>query len=255
MLFRKKGLSILLGVVFVFSNFSFVMAADHFEKQQNIDHIEATFHKQSFTPTNQDHMQNTELKNSIVSPEKLGAKGKGLDKRGFIPVGWQPGDSFGEPSGTNNISFSAFDYGDILLIHDGWVAWGYYRHAGMWDSDYYSGSIYDACVWEANKTPTEDVHRTTPDKFRHYDEAVGLWVPDASYTERYNTTWFAYDQDGEPYNALSSKSNYDEWYCSKLVWAAYKEKANIDLDVDGGYSVLPDDIYQDNQAYVFAYSD
>lgn len=157
-----------------------------------------------------------------------------------MPKGWLPGDGFGEPKGTNKISFAAFDYGDIILVADGLVPWGAYRHVGMWDSDYYSGSLNDKCIWEANVSPTSDVHRTTPPKFRDYDQAVGLWVPSASAQERYDTTVFAFQQRGEKYNAASKKSNYNEWYCSKLVWAAYKEKAGINLDPDLlSYSVLP----------------
>ncbi len=266
---KKKIASLFFGAILIFSSFSAVFAAEKTPAYKALDSPQAAFQKQSFFPTKNNQIKNQEIKNLIVSPEMLGAKEKGMNKKGVIPVGptsrthaGKPSDEititsdgFKDPTGTNNISFSSFDYGDILLVHDGWVLWGYYRHAGMWDSDFYSGSIHDTCIWEANTTPSSDVHLTTPDKFRHYDEAVGLWVPSTSSNERYNTTWFAYNQYGESYNALSIKSNYNEWYCSKLVWAAYKEEASIDLDVDGGYSVLPDDIYEDSQAYVFVSAD
>jgi len=44
------------------------------------------------------------------------------------------------------------------------------------------------------------------------------------------------------------------WYCSKLVWKAYMEKANIDLSGNQTlYTyVYPDEIYVDNDTSIFA---
>lgn len=51
---------------------------------------------------------------------------------------------------------------------------------------------------------------------------------------------------GKPYTVTTSKSTRDKFYCSKLVWAAYKDVTGYDLDNDGGYSVYPMDIYWDS---------
>ena len=39
------------------------------------------------------------------------------------------------------------------------------------------------------------------------------------------------------------KSDQSRFYCSQLVWIAFKEVLNLDLDVDKGVLVFPDDIY------------
>lgn len=54
---------------------------------------------------------------------------------------------------------------------------------------------------------------------------------------------YARKQIGEPFddNYLSSKWNTNKWYCSKLVWRAYKEQ-NREIDRDGGYWVSPKDL-------------
>ena len=39
------------------------------------------------------------------------------------------------------------------------------------------------------------------------------------------------------------KADQSRFYCSQLVWLAYKEVLNLDLDVDKGTLVFPDDIY------------
>lgn len=54
---------------------------------------------------------------------------------------------------------------------------------------------------------------------------------------------YARKQIGEPFddNYLSSKWNTNKWYCSKLVWRAYKEQ-NREIDREGGYWVSPKDL-------------
>lgn len=155
-----------------------------------------------------------------------------------------------DPSGTNDVSFANCDYGDIALLHDGWVAWGYFRHAGLFDADFYTG-LYSACFWSAQKDT--GVLLETPDQYHHYDECGLLWVPSSTADQRYQTTWYCYYQYGEPYNILSSKSDESSWYCSKLAWRAYYVKAWLDLDADGGYWVKPDDIWNSSLTSCFAY--
>jgi uncharacterized protein YycO len=251
---KKKvlGVALTLGVLSGFS--SIALAAENqvnddlVFKQQKIKsfkNIDDTFKKKSHTLTVDEIKNNEALKEKITPKALRGPKGEPQPD-------WSPGDSFGNPTGTNNISFTSFDSGDIILVHDGNVAWGYYRHAGMWDSDFYNGSISDLCVWEANVSPSNDVHRASPSKFRGYDTAIGLYVPSATTTQRYNTTMFAAQQNKKPYSFTSSKTDYSKFYCSKLVWAAYKEKASKDLDYDGGLYVYPDDLFDSTLTSVFA---
>lgn len=219
--------------------------------------LEQKFKKKSGKRSEEEIAQDQEYKFQLVPENELGpdegySGGVGPTSKDGIGI---YSDGFGEPKGTNNISFELFDAGDIILVHDGRVPWGYYRHAGLWDSDYYSGSLEDNCIWEANVTPTSDVHLAPASKFRRYDEAVGLFVKDARPSERYNTTVFAYLHRGEPYDALTDIHVWTSWYCSKLIWAAYWDKTDKKIDLRGGSrfgDVYPDDIYISNHVTVFA---
>lgn len=155
------------------------------------------------------------------------------------------GDFFGSPQGnSNNFNYSNAFYGDILLVHDGWVPWGYFRHAGMYDNDFRATdrlTIYTS-------QPGVGVSRVSEDVFRnHYDVQSGFWDPD-SWPAGYNATVYAYiqsDVQPKPYNyAIWNKWDTTKFYCSSLVWRAYYNNG-VDIDFDGGGAVLPDDIAAD----------
>ena len=59
-------------------------------------------------------------------------------------------------------------------------------------------------------------------------------------------TWIS-ERKGKPYRwpliQGLEKSDQSRFYCSQLVWIAFKEVLNLDLDVDKGVLVFPDDIY------------
>lgn len=71
-------------------------------------------------------------------------------------------------------------------------------------------------------------------------------------TSAQRTTIITYlnNQVGEPYS-FSLKTNESSWYCSKLVWKAYKQ-VNIDIDYDGGAEVTPTDIL--NSPLLYGYT-
>lgn len=152
--------------------------------------------------------------------------------------------------GTNTISFSAFDTGDIIV-----VLGTTFGHAGCWSDALYSAArgLSSYCIWSANVTPVNGVQLEQPIKYRAYDRAYGLWVPSKA---SYGATVIGYcaQQKGEPYNILSSKTDQSRWYCSKLPWVAWKLKAGVDLDADGGYWVWPVDLVNDGQTSLFAMS-
>ncbi|MGG3835358.1 hypothetical protein ABEV40_18120, partial [Geobacillus thermocatenulatus] len=89
----------------------------------------------------------------------------------------------------------------------------------------------------------------------NYKEVVGYWVPDASSDQREKVVSYLRQQMGEPYDWSSSKTNYDEWYCTKLPYVGYKVKASIDIDSNGGYWVTPDNIADDEQTHLFMRSE
>lgn len=211
------------------------------------------FQKALTTSTQEAITAPARIKARYVSPKKMSdvgdvTPGHDGENNGAGDVGTLASDP--SPSGTNNVSFANCDYGDIALLHDGWVAWGYFRHAGLFDADFYTGE-YSACFWSAQKDT--GVLLETPDQYHHYDECGLLWVPSATADQRYQTTWYCYYQYGEPYNITSSKSDESSWYCSKLAWKAYSVKTGLDLDADGGYYVKPDDLWNSSLTYVFAY--
>lgn len=192
----------------------------------------------------------------------VAAPGKRLEPDGSVPARWnlpkpvvephpdEPPINAGLPGdGHNAISFSSFDDGDIIVgLGDSITG-----HAGEWDDYFYHGSVYDTAVWSALKTANR-VLRQTAIGFRSYDRAYGLWVPSVPSTTRVSTRNYCRAQVGEPYDIASSKSNTAEWYCSKLPWAAYKYRAGVDLDANGGYYVWPADLLNDPSTYVFASS-
>lgn len=167
--------------------------------------------------------------------------------------------------GVNNISFSSFTAGDMVVGRGSTCDYFagiypcYWKHLALYDSDYNTGSEYDKALWSAypNSSVETDVNgkvgrQTKWSIHNYYDQAQGIWAASTTYQERYNTTWYAYGQRGEPYDALSSKSNTSSWYCSKIAWKAYLEKTLLDFDSNGGYHVIPDDIYLSKWVRIFA---
>ncbi|HEX3085266.1 MAG TPA: YiiX/YebB-like N1pC/P60 family cysteine hydrolase, partial [Pyrinomonadaceae bacterium] len=55
------------------------------------------------------------------------------------------------------------------------------------------------------------------------------------------------ERQGKPYRwpiiQGLNKTDQSRFYCSQLVWLAFREVLNLDLDVDKGVLVFPDDIY------------
>lgn len=161
----------------------------------------------------------------------------------------EPPTAGGYGDGANSLAFTYFDDGDMCVVLG--TATG---HAGEWDGQYDTNSLYDFCLWSANVTPKSGVQREQPLKYRRYDVAYGLWVPSVSVATRERARSYCRTQNGEPYDIGSSKNDQARWYCSKLLWASYRYVANIDLDADGGYWVWPVDLVNDTQTSVFAKS-
>lgn len=189
---------------------------------------------------------------------------KRLAADGSVPARWNlakpvaiphpdtaPETASGTGDGSNTLSFTSFDDGDMIVVLGTPTG-----HAGCWSDALYStaAGLRSYCVWSANTKPVNGVQREQPLQYRAYDRAFGLWVPTkASYGRAVITHCAA--QAGEPYDILSAKTNYSRWYCSKLPWVAWKVKAGVDLDADGGYWVWPEDLINDGQTAVFAKSD
>lgn len=60
---------------------------------------------------------------------------------------------------------------------------------------------------------------------------------------------YAYAQKGKPYNSsFSNTETTSKFYCSQLVYKAFKEKAGINLN-QGGWIVFPIDLVQSSNSY------
>jgi len=158
-----------------------------------------------------------------------------------------PSTAGGTGSGTNTISFGNFDSGDMCVVLGTLTG-----HAGVFDASYFHGYLSDKAMLSANTTPVNGVQREPLSKYRAYPDAYGLWVPSVTAARRTAARDFARAQLGEPYVINASKTNDQAWYCSKLVWAAYRRTSGVDLDADGGYFVWPVDLLNDPATYVFA---
>jgi len=198
---------------------------------------------------------------ALASPAPVAAaQVKHANKDGSVPSRWDlpkpaksshadeaPTSAGGDGTGSNTLSFAAFDSGDMVVT--GGTATG---HAGEWDGYYFHGSLYDNCIWSANTSPADGVQREEPRKYRAYDYAWGIWVPSLSATRRASARSYCRSQSGEPYDIASSKSDQARWYCSKLCWSSYRYTSSVDLDGDGGYWVWPIDLVNDSQTSIFA---
>jgi len=153
---------------------------------------------------------------------------KKVSKDGSIPAKWDlpkpkvephedtpPVSASGNGDGSNDISFDEFESGDIIVVTG--TATG---HAGEFDWVYYY-NLDSYCIWSANTEPEDGVQLEQPSKYRGYDEAYGLWVPSATYSERLDARDYCGEQEGEPYELTSLKTTETDWYCSKLAWASY----------------------------------
>lgn len=185
---------------------------------------------------------------------------KRVDEDGSVPAKWDlpkppalghpdvaPASAGGNGDGRNNLSFSAFDSGDMV------VALGTLTgHAGCFNKASFA-NLDSLCVWSANKQPRNGVQLERPRLYHTYDHAYGIWVPShASYGS--SVVSYCAAQNGEPYNISSSKTNTGEWYCSKLPWKAWQVRTGLDLDADGGFWVWPVDLVNSRYTRIFASS-
>lgn len=150
--------------------------------------------------------------------------------------------------GTNLISFANFGSGDIVVVLDPLSITG---HAGLFDRRFYT-DIRSYAVLSANMSPANGVQREQCLKYRSSDRAYGLWVPsEANHSLAARN--FAYSQMGKPYSIASSKTDLRSFYCSKLVWAAWRFTSGLDLDGDGGFWVWPVDLITSSHTRLFGY--
>ncbi|MCY6959791.1 hypothetical protein [Clostridium brassicae] len=160
--------------------------------------------------------------------------------------------------GTNDISYDNFRNGDIILVHDGFCYYGYWRHGAIFDEEVGSfisaqrkdsgngeGVIYEPKSWYRNK----------------YDKAKGVKAKitggNIETKKSDMIVWLRQFVGKCKYSFLSPKNldDNDTWYCTLLPWKGYKKFFDLDIDADKGPMCSPDDISNSNNVEVFVEAD
>ena len=76
----------------------------------------------------------------------------------------------------------------------------------------------------------------------NFTQIAILRIKGLSLEQREKIATYAFEKLNEPYNISTYKKNEEGgWYCSKLIYASYRN-AGIDLDRKHGVTLFPDDI-------------
>ncbi len=149
--------------------------------------------------------------------------------------------------------------GDIVIGHspstDPFIP-GYWTHTGM--IAYYDSSIGDWIVVEAK---AGGVVLTPLTEFMSRYDTVAILRVATSDAVRQQAVSFALSKLGYSYDYwwLSKQVYGDSYYCSELVWAAYKASGGPDIDDNPGwswtyaYGVAPQEVYDDSDTYTIYY--
>jgi len=79
-------------------------------------------------------------------------------------------------------------------------------------------------------------------------KVTGVWVIGTSQSQDNTAVNWAYNRIGKPYNYnFYNMSTRSKFYCSHLIWAAYKDNFSIDLntskyDILGGKAIAPTEL-------------
>ena len=166
-----------------------------------------------------------------------------LNDEYLIPMGGGNANNGRAINYHNGMSPGWFKNGDIVLAtNPGWHPQGRIEHAGLMDkSRYNEGDPTEAC-------------------FHSAQSGIGVIYEDLTVYEGRRECWqisvittqenrdFAVRQaaldapEGKQYLWSASKNDLDRWYCSKIPWHGYYRAVGIDIDANGGYHVLPEDI-------------
>lgn len=154
----------------------------------------------------------------------------------------------------NNLSFKNFTIGDIVLATSpGFHIQGAIRHAAIFDSRRYHGSVDDECLLTAE--PNKGViYESIRFYHENFGEAWGLYVPNTTLQQRIAVVDELTKHLGERYYWSAHKNNPKAWYCSLVPWRGYYNITGIDIDYNDGYWVLPIDIFMSEYTEVFEYS-
>jgi uncharacterized protein YycO len=141
------------------------------------------------------------------------------------------------------------------LLHDGdivfgshvinYMTWGRFNHVAM-VVDAARGTLAEATATLPTDMP--GVRLVDWKKFASGYSHIGVVrLKGKSAKDLTSIVSWVSDRKGKPYRwpiiQGLNKTDQSRFYCSQLVWLAFREVLNLDLDVDKGVLVFPDDIY------------
>lgn len=131
----------------------------------------------------------------------------------------------------NEFDFSQLEPGDIVLGGNTGSSWGHWTHAALYLGD---GEVMETFL----QTGVAPEPVTRYNVYYSHASALRVNLPPAVKAEAVAR---ARALQGKPFYLLAPRGSRSLFYCTKVVWYAYKE-AGVDLDPDGAYWVVPDSI-------------
>lgn len=161
----------------------------------------------------------------------------------------------------NNLNLSLLRPGDIIAVSGvvmggvfDWVIPGHFTHVAMYIGN---GQMVEAWKDGVRVISVTEVHKAT--------DAAIVRVATSDSIRQAAVNW-ALTKVGYPYDYIwvtyvGGKQVYgNSYYCSELCWAAYKAVGGPDIDQNPGWSwtygnnVAPQEIVDDDNTYIVAYS-
>ena len=158
----------------------------------------------------------------------------------------------------NNLDLSKLQVGDIILVSGVIVGDklipGHYSHAAMYIGN---GEMIEAWKYGVRKAPISMIHKAS--------DAAIYRVQTANSIKQNAVNW-ALTKLGLPYDYIwltyvgGKQVEGSSYYCSELVWAAYKAVGGPDIDANPGwswtygYNVAPQELADDGDTFLVAYS-
>lgn len=130
------------------------------------------------------------------------------------------------------------------------------HHASIVEGIFWS-STYNQFYIRVIEAGLPKVSRGVFDEERLANKEGTILRVSASEEQRNNAVVFCISQLGKAYALHTSKrssASSDSWYCSELVWAAYKNQGIELLNSPAKETVLPDDLYSSNKTSIVGYS-
>lgn len=175
---------------------------------------------------------------AVNKSQGLTIKAFEADANGNIGIG----DSTGSGSYSNYFSYDGLWKGMVFLgDNPGTNAWGWVRHAGIYD-----GTTDDSCIWTASGPGQGVKWEKRSDWAKEFNNIYAMDVKNTTSSQNASAFDTAKSlSTGDPYDWQASKGDNDAWYCSKVPFRGYQDVTGIDIDFDWGYWVWPVDIYND----------